>query len=328
MLHVGLHKTASTFVQHVLEARRAALLEQGVLYPVAGTAVEDHQRTREGAQSGHIRLATPGTDAEAAVREMQEEASDGVGTLLLSAEDLSRPARRFGPRRHVELFAGFASVDVVVVLRRQDAWVESYYKQLVDQYKGFETRSLEEWVEAAPPALLDLHGRLGVWRDLVGPDRFHALSYDDLPGGGSIARRLLEVAGIRGPLLDEVAAAQAPRYDSVRGIDTLGLRILNGHRIRDRDVRNRTARAIYAAAPAGDVELMSPVLRARIQERCAEGNARIEDEWGTGPVPGFRFGRGLSADPGRVPDGAALLAYVDEVLALCATARREVRAVQ
>lgn len=327
VLHIGLHKTATTYVQNVLSARRYDLLRAGVLYPLAGSGLlargvdRPTTSTREGAQSGHALLTRRG--GQETMADLLDELPDTASTVVLSSEDFSLGFMT--PADYLARFSVFGSVDVVLVLRRQDLWIESYYKQVVDQYGNFETASFEEYVAREGRRLLDFHARFSLWRDLVGPDHFHVLSFDDLPGGGdAICRRIVELAGVEGPLLDTLTSLEVPRYASVRAIDTLGLRVLNSLRLEDRGLRIATAKLIYDAAPDGEIELMTPSLREAIEATCASGNERIESEWFTEPVPGFRFGSPATASSTPVPSTQDLLDYLDRVLALCATTRRSV----
>lgn len=330
VLHIGLHKTASTYLQNVLSARRYDLIQRGVLYPTTGTSGMGSPRTREGAQSGHA-LFTSRQPRAGLLAELLNEVPPTLGTVLLSSEDFTRP--EVGPSDYAELLGRFASVRVVLVLRRQDTWIESLYKQRVDQHFGYENRSFGQYVAEEGPALLDFHTRFSPWRDLVGPENFHVLSYDDLADGAEIARRVLAVAGVDaddlgGPGTNDFPGVEVPRYDSVRSIDTVGLRLLNSMRLSSRDVRDRLAREIYAAAPAGGLTLMTPELRAGIQQHCAPINARIEAEWFGVPVPGFRFGTPIADEAVQAPAGPDLLAYLDQVLALCETGRTQDAAAQ
>lgn len=321
VLHIGLHKTASTYVQNVLSARRYDLIKHSLLYPTTGTnAPLAGERTRDGAQSGHA-LFTSRQLRRGLVPELANEMPPTATTVLLSSEDFSHA--RVEPEQYSELLGRFASVKVVLVLRRQDVWVESLYKQEVDQYFNFETRSFGEFLAEEGPSLLDFHTRFSPWRDLVGPENFHVLSYDDLPDGTAIARGVLQVAGVDADDLGEFPGVEVPRYESVRAIDTVGLRVLNSYRISSREVRDGLAREIYAAAPAGGPILMTSEMRAGIQARCAEINARIEEEWFDKPVPGFRFGADVATEVSETPSGPAMLDYLDHVLALCESARRE-----
>jgi hypothetical protein len=327
VLHIGLHKTATTYVQNVLSARRYDLLGEGVLYPLAGTGLlargvdRPTVNTREGAQSGHALFTKPG-DRQPLVSELLAELPETASTVLLSSEDFA--LGRMSAEEYVRRFRSFGSIKVVLVLRRQDEWIESFYKQAVDQYGNFESRTFEAYLADEGPRLLDFHARFTPWRDLVGPDSFSVLSYDDLPDAGdAICRHLAEVAGIEGELLDRLTDVDVPRYDSVRAIDTLGMRILNSYRLPDRDLRVAVAKQIYDLAPAGDLELVTPHLRAAIQETCAPINERIEREWFSGSVPGLRFGAPARETAAEMPSASDLAEYVDRVLDLCVSAVRE-----
>jgi hypothetical protein len=320
ILHIGLHKTATSYLQNVLSTRRYDLLREGLLYPTTGTVDGSTFRTREGAQSGHIQF-TRLRDGRDVVPELLNEIPDDASRVLLSSEDFTLP-RANAAAQHIRRFSAFGNVQVVLVLRRQDVWIERYYEQIVDQYGKFETRSFDEFLEQMGPKLLDFHTRFSPWRDLVGPESFHVLSYDDLAGGAAICRRILEIAGVSGSLLDSSESTPVPRYESVRPIDTLGLRILNAYRLDDRELRTRVARLIYAAAPDGDIELMTREMREGIQALCGPVNERIEREWFKEAVPGFRFGAALDDSAANLPTGSEIVDYIDQVISLCEGARK------
>jgi hypothetical protein len=328
VLHIGIHKTATTFLQNVLSSRRYDLLREGVLYPAAGTADGIDTRTREGAQSGHILFTRFGPRRPRVLADLYKELPDTASTVLLSSENFSLP-RPTSVAQYLNGLGEFGTVKVVLVLRRQDEWIESWYKQTVDQYGNFETRSFDEFLKSEGPSLLDFHTRFTPWRDLVGPENFHVLSYDDLDGA-SICRRILETSGVGGPLLDDAASIPVPRYDSVRSIDTLGLRILNSYRLKNRDARIATAKSIYSAAPVSDIDLMTPEVRAGIEAFCAPINERIEAEWCTEPVPGFRFGSApkTASTSSSPPTGPEVVDYIDQVISLCEAARERAEAAE
>lgn len=318
VLHIGLHKTASTYVQNVLSARRYDLLEHGIVYPTTGTPGMQ-VRTRDGARAGHALLTYRKGTAEL-VDQLLHEVPPDATTVLLSAEDLTHPRR--DPEQMFATFSAFGRVSVVVVLRRQDDWLESYYKQRVDQFRSGETRSITAFLADEGPWLLDYHRRLEPWRELAGADRFHVLSYDDLPDADAQLRRLLVLAGMPEEATVDYPGLEVPRYDSVRAVDTLGVRMLNACGLTERDVRNDAARQIYAAGPAGDIALLTPEQRAAIREHCGPINERIEHEWCAAPVPGLRFARPDRPAP-EPPAAADLAGYLDRVLDVCAAARAE-----
>ena len=319
ILHIGLHETATSYLQNVLSTHRYDLLREGILYPITGAVGNITSSTPKGAQSGHALLARPG-DRRKLVSELLDEIPGTASTVLLSSEDYTLP--RADAEQYIRRFGAFGSVQVVLVLRRQDVWVENYYKHIVHRYGKFETRSFDEFLVQVGPKLLDFLTRFSPWRDLVGPESFHVLSYDDLPGGAAICRRVLEIAGVRGSLLDNFESIPVPSNESVRAIDTLGLRILNAYRLDDRDMWTGIAKSIYAAAPDGDIELMTREMRDGIQALCTPSNERIEAEWFNESVPGFRFGAALGDSAASPPTGPDVVDYVDWVISLCEEARK------
>lgn len=318
ILHIGLHKTASTFMQNLLSARRYDLIPHGVFYPNTGTSEAQRVRTREGAQSGHIEFTRP--RQKELVADLLHEVPPTASTVLISAEDFS--LHRLDVEQILKNFGDFGSIKVVAVLRRQDRWIESFYKQVVDQYGRFETRSFSDFLAEEGSSLLDFRTRLAPWRDLVGPDQFYALSYDDAPDASALLLRVLEIAGVSAQELgQDFLDVPVPRYDSLRAIETIGLRVLNGYRLRNRDQRNSVAQEICAAAPAGDIELLTLDMRSGLQDRFGPINEQIEAEWFTERVPGLRFGAECAIDPLTPPSAQELVDYMDQVIALCDKAR-------
>jgi hypothetical protein len=321
VLHIGLHKTATTFLQNVLSTRRYDLLQEGVLYPTAGTSLSEMVKTREGAQSGHILFTRPGERRRRSVTSLVRELPESAHTVLVSSEDFTHPRVEVTPQEHLEAFSVFGNIEIVLVLRRQDDWIESFYKQQVDQYVNCEIRAFDTFLEEDGRALVDFHTRFEPWRQLVGPENFHVLSYDDLGGGHAICRRFLEILGVTAPLLDTATEIPVPGYHSIRAIDTLGLRILNSYRLEDRDTRVRAAMQIYGLAPPGNIELMTSEMRAAVRELCEPINERIESEWIRRPAPAFRFGKDTRRTDVAPVDGAKLVEYIDRVIDLCERAR-------
>jgi hypothetical protein len=321
VLHIGLHKTASSYIQNMLSTRRYDLLRAGVLYPLTGLFDTTMANTRDGAQSGHAMFTRTGNIYKRLQQELLTEAPSNCSTVLLSSENFTIWHRPMTAEQQLEKFNDFRSVKVVLVLRRQDTWIESYYKQIIDGHRDYQTLSFDEFLATEGPKLLDYHQRFTPWREVVGADNFHVMSYDDVADADELCRSLVEIAGVDPSVLGDTSHVADLRYDSVRAIDTVGLRILNGYRFDSRELRTSVAKAIYDAAPAGDIPLLTPEARAAIIEHCAPVNERIEAEWFDRPVPGLRFGKQLADKQVAHPGGPELVEYVGRVIALCEEAR-------
>ena len=117
-LHVGVHRTGTTSTQKFFHANFNALLDKGYLYPF-GVA-------RHSAVVNRIKTGLLGAEDLAADLEKRMDARGShVHSVVLSDEDMSQI-------KDFSIFAPLArhfDVKVVVSLRRQDLWLESWYLQ-------------------------------------------------------------------------------------------------------------------------------------------------------------------------------------------------------
>lgn len=117
IVHMGVHRTGTTAIQETLKKNRSSLLEQGVLYP------------RLFGEDAHIalpgRLKKRRLSAKMLREEIKKADTDETHTVILSAEDFCT-LKRFTFLR--ELQKEF-DVEVVLYLRRQTEWLESWYNQ-------------------------------------------------------------------------------------------------------------------------------------------------------------------------------------------------------
>ena len=194
ILHVGMHKTASSSLQEVMEVDRAALARAGFLYAATNRApfahLPKHTSLYEALRQGPEAFA-----AERAVLEAEFDAS-GCHTMVLSEEGLSSPhALGFGA------IAGFAErfeIDVVVYLRRPDRFAESLWNQY--SREGSQREGIEPFL--ATPRLrrhLQFVQILEMW-EAVG--RLMAFSYEAACREGSIVAHFAGVTGVPLPDVD------------------------------------------------------------------------------------------------------------------------------
>lgn len=123
IIHPGLHKTGSTYLQHVLNANHAQLAARGVWY-----------QRQEGYPAHHfaawrILLGDP-QPLEAMVREAREAKCD---TVILSSEDLEGALYDERPLRAIDAATTAAGIDEVewhIVLRDPGAAFASLFAQL------------------------------------------------------------------------------------------------------------------------------------------------------------------------------------------------------
>lgn len=142
VIHIGLQKTGTTFLQRSLHRHRTALAAHGLIYPNPGAGLNagggraHHflahavlgRRLRHTPADGFDRLEPHVAALRAAWRAAAPEAG---GTALISSEDFSL----LGPRQIHKLRALFPDeeVRILVYLRRQDQWLEALYGQMLKQ---------------------------------------------------------------------------------------------------------------------------------------------------------------------------------------------------
>ena len=117
-LHVGVHRTGTTSTQKFFQANFNALLDKGYLYPFG---VARHSAAIIRIKHGQLAVDDLAADL---VKRMDAKGSH-VHSAVLSDEDMSNI-------KDFSIFAPLArhfDVKVVVSLRRQDLWLESWYLQ-------------------------------------------------------------------------------------------------------------------------------------------------------------------------------------------------------
>ncbi|MBA2640927.1 MAG: hypothetical protein H0U77_13270 [Nocardioidaceae bacterium] len=212
-LHIGLHKTGTTFLQSVLQANRHRLAEQGVLFPggdaglVQKFAVWDLVGRRPRGVRDH-RIAGQWNALSQAVR------GDARDTALISVEYLSlvTPAQA---RRAIHSFAG-AQVHVVATVRDlgrvlMSAWQEELKNDNTWTWEEFATAVRDPGQRASNPARgfwqqQDIPAVLETWRAALPADRVHVVVVP--PSGDSPQPLLTRFCGVVGidpeQLVDDV----------------------------------------------------------------------------------------------------------------------------
>ena len=261
VLHVGLHKTGTTYLQSVLRANRDALAAQGVWVPVPGdddvpspTMAAWDLRGRRSERSGDRRQVGQ-WDALCAAA-----ARSPMPVAIVSAESLSLLTRRQASRA----VAGFADRSPTVVVTCRDlgrvlvsAWQESVKNGAVADWTTYVAMVRDREARGRDPARgfwlnHDLSAVLGVWGHAVPADRLVVVTLP--PAGappGTLLARFSAAVGIDPSALDDSSAHANPGL-GVAGIEVvrrLNLRLggrLNG-RQHDHAVRSVVSGGLRAA---------------------------------------------------------------------------------
>lgn len=212
-LHIGTHKTATTSIQHFLSANRDELRSCGLFYPrnSLGGFPDHHTHHHVAhAMAGKQNQGTP-KDARRFFDCLKEEMKEGE-TAVVSAESMyrhvlphaRRPADNISDTKwHIagdplgyiqavrECLVDF-DVTVMVMLRRQDSFLESLYAETVLN-SGY-GEAIPEFVRLRG-WLADYDGRLGMWGKVFGHENISVRVFDPSKFGESTERYFIEWAG-------------------------------------------------------------------------------------------------------------------------------------
>jgi hypothetical protein len=201
-LHIGTHRTGTTSIQWFCDANRRALAKAGIYYPSFAIG-------RYHSHYAHHALAhaTAGDSSQMDLRDVTRFLSlvrrrMGRGrACLISAEPYYRhrlPAADGRPSfgryidRVAETFADF-DVTVLVMVRRQDLFLESLYAEhvMATDY----TSTIGDFA-ASHHGVLDYRGRLEAWSQAFGRQRVRVLPYEPSLLDRPLERAFLEWLGI------------------------------------------------------------------------------------------------------------------------------------
>ncbi len=189
VLHIGAPKTASTYLQRRLRANAATLRKHSIYIPVlpavaamAGNAkllaTTLSRRPSLTFQRGFPEIDVAKLDPGQIVAELLSDWKTGSESIVLSAENF-RPNHA---QRLRELVPSSTPCVIVLLVRRQDRWIDSYYNQMV------KTNETAEEIGAFVARLCDTDGErlcrpdwfahYETWRSAFGNCR--VLFYDEV----------------------------------------------------------------------------------------------------------------------------------------------------
>jgi hypothetical protein len=220
IVHIGLMKSGTTFIQGRLGANRARLAAQGVLFP--GPTWRRHVNAVQDlmGHQGH----TPGSWDS-----LTEEIKDHHGTAVISMEYLVMAGPR-GIRILAESF-GDAELRIVIGARDLGRTVPAMWQEAV---KNRSTRTFAEYVDGIRDEAENGRrfwrqqhaGRIvGRWANQLGPERVYVVTLPPPDAPGDVLwERFSQVAGIT----EEPSWDEAPRTNESLGVaSALVMRRLN-----------------------------------------------------------------------------------------------------
>lgn len=268
-LHIGSSKTGTTYIQNVFEHNRDALRQQGVLFPPISLSANRFTAGHSDLLS--LKAQLNGTDPFVW---MAEESQNGpeVERVVLSSEYLL--AMPYQLQRLKALFDDFP-LSVVVYLRRQDDWLDSIYKEHTEGRHDFNTLSAEAFTEEQRLLELNYDKLLEPIVDIFGMEGLLLKVYERGQFENGLLADFCEAVGVN---VDALSTSNIPSNPSASIEDIEMMRILNKIPFKGKHGYGPFSMSIMDLMYGGKVSkrrAMSPVLRRRIVERYADGNAAV-----------------------------------------------------
>lgn len=215
LLHIGLPKTGTTAIQHFLHHNREPLRsDQRIMYPECGIPVFQHAAFVKSMVNpmfpwAHFSDMIERVEPESYLAEIVEQCRvNRYRQVVMSSEFFwAAPAMQAGLEHHTpttenyralqsviercrELFSVFERVKIIVYLRRQEAWFDSFFNQQIKD--GFPIPDSHEL--ASPKNYLLYHQNLEFWSDCFGRENVIVRFYEDVTG--DVVDDFCHVAGI------------------------------------------------------------------------------------------------------------------------------------
>lgn len=228
-LHIGMPKTGSTALQHFLAHNRERLQQQKILYPECGVPICQHTALVKSIGmpffdwvhfNKHIEQFNPQTYIDDILIQCRKRRCSNVilsseffwaaPVMQASSADRHRPtAENFAYIRKFlteceKLFSIFSKTTIVVYLRRQDYWIDSFFNQQVKD--GFDIPSQEDLLQETKNYLL-YYKNIEILAEIFGQEHIIIRNYDDILSEDILAD-FSKIVDIKKHLLEQAPTTQ------------------------------------------------------------------------------------------------------------------------
>jgi hypothetical protein len=170
-IHIGIHKTGSTAIQHFLHHNHDALLNHGILYPKVGLHGTGHHEIAWAAMRGDT------ASCNGFMREIAQQALHcNASKIVLSSEEFEFIKK---PDKLKALFPEGSRI--IIYLRRPDTYLESEYNQHVKVYSiRFQGDIFRFYFFYNFIKRLNYVRLINTWKESFGDNAIKIISYDKI----------------------------------------------------------------------------------------------------------------------------------------------------
>ena len=303
ILHIGSPKTGTSIIQSHLAQNREVLRDNGFLYPITISSNPKLYRTYESSHLLMYSLAGWEQFTEFSPEAFFERANataaeHDIETMLLSAENTYWLPKQITARekpeeqeywdeksayvgRIAKAFEGY-EVKIVLYLRRQDRWIESWYNQQIKNGNHLPLEMLS-FVDHHH-YLLDYSRMLETWAGHFGRDNIVVRAYEkeQLPNG--LFADFAEAVGLGDP--GQYPLREAARYNAQLDRDALeflnlcnGIEMDNDERYWLRILIRKITNQFESKKVFTQQGFLSPTERCEVLQKYAAINQSVADDY-------------------------------------------------
>lgn len=195
-LHIGTHKTGSTALQNFCALNLDLLKQYDIDYLIQDTIWNGHHFLGWAFRGNDVSIEQYCKFKDIGVLNHLEYSIEqsGCNIFLLSSENLFLMEDESYAKRFFERFKGY-EIKVIVYLREQSEFLESWYYELVRADYCSLTQEFEEYLKN-PQYELDYSKVLTKWARYVGKDSIKVISYNEIKKNRSLYTSFINSLGI------------------------------------------------------------------------------------------------------------------------------------
>lgn len=218
-VHIGAHKTGSTYIQKMCAEHEAELLDQGVLYLKAGRKYFGHHQFVD-----MVRGNVPIEEVRSLVA---DEVKGGFNSILISSENFEY-IQEHEIKRLLSLF-DYSECKVIYFFRNWNSMLHSMWQEEVKHgaTSNFHMFVSEHIGFPLSSNILNFSLPLRKYAEVVGSKNLTISSYDVVCEGGDIFDYFLSVIGLKTPIEHPCerinAGLEAPVVECIRVLNSIAI---------------------------------------------------------------------------------------------------------